>query len=285
MKIKSLKKAQVKIENISIGTDPELFMRSKESGEYVPSFFLIKGDKYNPTPISNKGHNISCDNVMFEYNIPPCKTAEEFVKENLFVQEYLKNTVAEPNGLELVIFPFADFTENNLMDERALLFGCDPDFNVWLGGKPNTVGVAGKTGRCSGGHIHVGYDNHNEKTNNLIVKALDLFLSVPLVLMEPNNKRKEMYGKAGAYRVQPWGVEYRSTSNYILSSPELMKWAFNQVLKAIDFIKDPKTVGDLDLIGKQIQSCINEKNEFLAQELINKYQLVLVEENKLVETI
>lgn len=123
MKISIKDEKVVEIKNVTVGADPELFLKSKDSGEFVPSFFVIKGDKNNPTPISDDGHNIQCDNVMVEYGIPPSKTAEEFVKHNMFVQNYLKDKVAEQNNLELVIFPYAEFDENNLVDERALAFG------------------------------------------------------------------------------------------------------------------------------------------------------------------
>lgn len=123
MKIKLEEDKLVKVEEVTIGADPELFLRSKDSGEYIPSFFVMQGDKYNPTPISDKGHNIQCDNVMVEYGIPPSKVVEEFIDNNMFVQEYIKDKVAKPNNLELVIFPFANFDENNLLDERAKHFG------------------------------------------------------------------------------------------------------------------------------------------------------------------
>lgn len=138
------------INNYSIGSDPELFFRSLETGKFVPSFYVMKGDKYAPIPISDKGHMISCDNVMCEYGIPPCTTAEEWVKEHLFVQDYIKRTIAEPNNLELVIFPFAEFDKNDLRSRAAKAFGCDPDFNVYNNNEANKVGKAGLTGRCSG---------------------------------------------------------------------------------------------------------------------------------------
>lgn len=273
MKIKLKESKLVKIENITIGADPELFLRSKESGEYVPSFFIIQGDKYNPTMISEEGHNIQCDNVMVEYGIPPSKTADEFVKNNLFVQDYLKEKVAEPHNLDLVIFPAVNFDPNNLLDERAKHFGCDPDFDAWSQGKPNVVGRPTPVLRCAGGHIHIGYDNHNELTNRYIVKAMDLFLGVPLINMEPDNKRKEMYGKAGSYRNQPWGVEYRSTSNFIFSSPELMKWAFNQTLKAIEFVNDDSQRSSLDSFSSDIISSINKKDKSTAKYLLDRFKI------------
>jgi hypothetical protein len=285
MKIKTTEGKLIKIENITVGTDPELFLRSKDTKSYVPSFFVIKGDKNNPTPISEHGHNIQCDNVMVEYGVPPSRTAEEYVKNNEFVLQYLKDKVCSQNNLELVIEPYVNFDENDLISDDATKFGCDPDFNVWLGGKPNTVGRPEKTGRCAGGHIHVGYDNHNYVTSNYIIKALDLFISVPLVLMEPNNKRKEMYGKAGSFRPQPWGVEYRSPSNFIISSPELMEWAFNQVLKAIDFVNDDNTRSMLDRHSYEIQTAINNKSLEHTKKLIKMFSISTLLEKKLVETI
>lgn len=122
MKIKEDNKL-VKIENITIGTDPELFLRSIDTKEFIPSFKYIKGDKYNPVIISDEGHGLSCDNVMVEYTIPPSKTADDYIKHNLFVQEYLREKVCKQHNLELVITPFAEFSDNELKDDRASIFG------------------------------------------------------------------------------------------------------------------------------------------------------------------
>lgn len=140
----------IKVKNLTIGCDPELFLKSKETGEYVPSYSFIKGDKQAPTFITNEGHNIQCDNVMVEYGVPPSKTAEQFVNNNLLVQRYIKDKIAEPNNLEMVISPYVEFEANNLKDDRAGVFGCDPDFNAWQGGRPNTVGRANPVARCAG---------------------------------------------------------------------------------------------------------------------------------------
>jgi hypothetical protein len=120
----SMKKEDfIEVKNVTIGADPELFLRSNDTGEYVPSFFIIQGDKINPTVISEEGHNIQCDNVMVEYGIPPSTTADEFVKNNMFVQNYLEEKVCKPNNLRLEIFPAVNFDPNNLLDERAKHFG------------------------------------------------------------------------------------------------------------------------------------------------------------------
>lgn len=268
------------IENQTLGADPEFFLKSKETGKYVPSFYYISGSKYEPTPIGEEGHNIQCDNVMVEVGIPPCKTVEEWIKHNLFVQNYIKENVCEPNNLELVIFPFAEFDTNDLKSRQAKAFGCDPDFCVYKNGEANTVGKSTiKNGRCAGGHIHIGYDDWTPETNDLIIRAMDLFLSVPLMIFEPEHKRKEMYGKAGAYRMQPWGTEYRVTSNYIFSSIELMTWAFNQTQKALEFINDNHTNLPEIMKGNKLESIINNKDVKACEKLIKEFKIEMFSSN------
>lgn len=124
MNIKLEEPKLVKIKNLTIGCDPELFLRTVDTKEFVPSYNYIKGDKKKPQAITDEGHNIQCDNVMLEYGVPPSKTPEEFIKNNMIVQNYISDKVAKPNGLEMVIFPYAEFTENNLKDkEKSERFG------------------------------------------------------------------------------------------------------------------------------------------------------------------
>lgn len=261
-----------KIEELTVGCDPELFLKSKDSGEFVPSFYVMEGTKQNPTKITKEGHSIQCDNVMVEYGIPPCKTVEEFIEHNLLVQDYIRDKVAEPNNLEVVISPAVRFNEFNLKDEKAQHMGCDPDYNAFEGGKPNPIVRATSNLRTGAGHIHLGYKDFNFCTSRELIKILDLFIGVPLVLMEPENDRKTMYGKAGAFRYQSWGVEYRGPSNYIFSSPELMKWAFEQVQNAINWYNNnSKNLYTLD--NYSTMTCINNNDKTLAKSLIKQYEL------------
>lgn len=142
-----------KVENIMIGGDPEVFLFDKKKQEYVPSFNYIEGEKGNPTPISTKGHAIQIDNCSLEYNFPPCKTAEEFIHNNLFVQEYIKSKICEPNGLELRYDAYAVFKKKYLKDSRALTFGCDVDYNAWNSGRANEVGNTTGNGRSGGKNV------------------------------------------------------------------------------------------------------------------------------------
>lgn len=123
-------------------------------------------------------------------------------------------------------------------------------------------------------HITCGYDNPNEFVNIMGVKAIELFVGVPSVIQEPNNERKQLYGKSGAYRDTPFGFESRSTSNYILQDKKLIDWVFNNTIEAINFVNE----GKIYLIDEEadiIISAINDKNEDKAKYLINKFNIKL----------
>jgi hypothetical protein len=118
--------------------------------------------------------------------------------------------------------------------EEAREFGCDPDFDAYIGAA-NPPGPDADTHyfRYSGGHIHIGANNFNvsevkfafePKRILKFIQLMDIIVGVPMVLIdrdEGNIARRELYGRAGCYRQQSYGVEYRTPSNFWLRAPEL----------------------------------------------------------------
>jgi hypothetical protein len=45
--------------------------------------------------------------------------------------------------------------------------------------------------------------------------------------------RRQLYGKAGAFRPKPYGMEYRVLSNRWLDSEPLMRWVYNTLQTAM----------------------------------------------------
>lgn len=139
---------------------------------------------------------------------------------------------------------------------------CDPDYNAYTEDvNPRPEGT--KTNlRSAGFHVHVGYDNKNVKKSLKIIKALDIFLGIPSVLLDKDTKRRSLYGKAGSFRLQPWGVEYRVLSSFMMSTPELTRFVYNQTMAAM-------RNGELLLNGiwnkVDIQKAINENDTKTAQ--------------------
>lgn len=222
------------ITNVKLGADPELFLFDLNTNEYASAVGLIGGNKDCPVTISKEGFALQEDNVMVEFNIPPSFTKKEFLNNIQYMLTYI-NTIL-PDNLITKIEPSARFNFDLLDNPQAMTFGCSPDMNAWLlSENPRPEGEVTNLRTC-GGHIHIGYDNPDIDTSAKIIKALDVFLGIPLALIEPENERKELYGNFGACRFKSYGVEYRTPSNYWLSSTNLIEFVYEQTIKAIEAV-------------------------------------------------
>lgn len=251
--------------NITLGCDPELFLENSRN-EIVSAEGLIGGTKDKPKPISDKGHSVQEDNVMVEFNIPPSNTVEEFTSNINFVKDYLVKTAAEYE-LTLNYSASAFLDKKYLGTKQAKTFGCEPDWNVYTRdyneAPSKTIAL-----RSCGGHIHIGYPNPTTEQTDKIVRTMDMFLGLPSVWLDPDTRRRRMYGKAGSFRFKPFGVEYRVLSNFWVKDDESIKWAYEETIKAV---KVALTCEDLcsEEQAAQIRTAINESDVESAKELYN----------------
>lgn len=255
--------------NVKRGADPELFLRSKENNLPVTSIGLIGGTKQSPRQLGN-GFALQEDNVAVEFNIPPADNQRAFVSSIHYVLDYLRQELT-PQGLDLEIVPTMEFSKEQLLHPQALELGCEPDYNAWTleqNPRPN----APPTFRSSGGHLHIGWDSPDEKTAVRVIKVHDLFCGVASLLHDDDNKRRDIYGKAGAMRYKPYGVEYRTLSNFWIKSEELTAWLYEQSEKAINFLNYGHQINADD--GEKIINCINNSDHSLFAELNEKYAII-----------
>jgi hypothetical protein len=84
--------------------------------------------------------------------------------------------------------------------------------------------------------------------------------------MDKGDLRKQLYGKAGAFRPKPYGAEYRVLSNFWVFDTKLTGWVYDQLPRILLHGADP-------LDGKTIQACINNNDAKLAAKLVDKYNL------------
>ena len=267
-----------KILNFTIGADIELFLRNKHTNEIVSAEGLIKGTKDEPYVFdkSNKYFATSLDNVLAEFCIPPANKALDFYNAIEKCVKYIRETI--PQELTTVSYPAFVLNDKWLQTEHAQLFGCEPDFNVWAR-SVNQRPEAASNLRSAGGHIHVGYDEPDMETNEWLIKALDLHLGVPSILQEPENERKSLYGKAGAFRFKDYGAEYRTISNYYLESKQLTEWAFNNTVAAIEWLnvrEEKDVINTFNEWGLNIQNAINNNDKMLAETIINSFDINVI---------
>jgi hypothetical protein len=262
-----------RITDYKVGSDPELFLVDKDNRQIISAIPYIPGDKYSPHQIPGlpEGNMMQVDNIMVEFCLPATKLSKEFYKSFKDCVNYTNSIV--PATLELEVRQSGLVQESQLLDPRTQVFGCDPDFNVWMDGMQNDS-IDSKTNlRTCGGHVHIGYNDPDMETSMNIIKALDIFLGIPSVILDNDRERKKMYGKAGAYRLKAYGVEYRSLSNFWLADEDIVNLVFNGIEMAIQFINENKLEKLTDEQSLKIQTCINTGDETLALELVNTFNL------------
>ena len=68
-------------------------------------------------------------------------------------------------------------------------------------------------------------------------------------------------------------IEYRSLSNFWIKTDKSLKWAWDTTMKAIDLVNSGK-IEEIKKYGEQIVEAINTNNKELAQELLNKIEII-----------
>ena len=260
--------------NLTVGSDPEFFITNKE-GKLVSSIGVIEGTKYDPQKLAllGAGFAIQTDNVLGEFNIPCSTTAHEAANSIAIMKAYISGFLSGKDLLPKYVAS-STFDKSELNSAEARMFGCSPDYNAWtedVNLKPDGNSTRLRSAGC---HFHVGYDSPGEEESINVIKALDLFLGVPSILIDSDTKRRSLYGKSGCFRFCAFGCEYRTMSGFMLSSNELTKWCFDQIFIAMDFL-NKNGIDEIQSDSELIQEAINDGNSEIAYALIEKYGINL----------
>ena len=217
---------------ISLGSDPEFFITDK-AGRLKSIIGLLGGTKEEPRWIDDFGEfKVQEDNVAAEYNIPASYTREKFIEHILWPQKVIA-TLLGTNKYKVSTLASASFPEEELLDPMALEFGCDPDYNAWSGMINDKPECPDATFRTAGGHVHIGIENKEPWNIVRTIRNMDKFVGVWSVLVDQDDKRRQLYGKAGAFRPQPHGCEYRTLSNFWIFDPMLIGEVWDRTQAAV----------------------------------------------------
>lgn len=269
---------RIKKSSVTVGGDPELFLVNKE-GKAVSAIGKVPGSKETPYKIEHLGQGfaIQTDCCSVEFNLPPVKFIEHHhdlsatrFKTNVDAMlDYIRSII--PAGLDISFKTSIEFTDEDLSHPQAREAGCSVDYNAWALCSNEKPDFEATNTRCNGAHLHFGYDGFNDATSIELIKALDLTLGVTSIVIDPDNERRKLYGKAGCFRMTSFGIEYRVPSPYYLADEELVKHVFRAIDKAIDLVNEGKEYSDIEQLD--IQTCINIADVNMAYELIKKYKL------------
>lgn len=225
-----------------IGGDPELFVVDG-NGEFVSGHHFPCGNKMEPRKTANGA--VQVDGIALEFNVTPAADKTGFIKNFKAVLADLNAIVEEVRpGSSLKAIPTAEVGFKFLADvpEQNRELGCNPDFNAYEM-VPNATPDGKLPFRTGSGHVHIGFCEPNDANLSdfmhfykccQIAKELDFYLGLPSLHWDADNRRRELYGQAGAFRPKPYGMEYRVLSNAWVNEEKLMGFVFDQTQKAME---------------------------------------------------
>jgi hypothetical protein len=245
---------------ITIGADPELFVARR--GVIVSGHTLPLGTKAEPLKTTNGA--VQVDGMAVEMNIPPTTEKVKFIQSCGYVLQDLEKLIKKSDPeMYLVCQPSARFTETYLAEvpESAKELGCNPDWDAYdMQQNPRPNAPAGL--RTAGGHVHIGWgDGFNcDSLEHIglcaeVAKQLDYCIGLPSLGWDLDNERRSLYGKAGAFRPKPYGMEYRVLSPMWLTSVTYLSVIWSGCFKALRMINE----GDI----------LDERFDGTARNLIN----------------
>lgn len=258
-----------------LGADPEIFVSNK--GRLVSAYGLIGGTKDEPIKVQQGA--VQVDGMALEFNIDPAANKKEFISNIDTVMGILKGMVPEH---QFEIIPVAEFGMDYIskQPEKATELGCSPDYDAWkMDVNPRPDGK--RSFRTAAGHIHFGFVEENdapieaqgyiEYCSN-IVRELDFYLALPSLFYDNDAKRRELYGKAGAFRPKTYGFEYRTLSNMWLASSALKEWAYEASIDAWSRIES-----GVNLVAKygDIQNIVNNSDKKAAERIIKSENILM----------
>ena len=222
--------------NLTFGSDPEFMLQ--KGGRFFSAIPLIPGNKHQRHAIGK--HHAYYDNVMAECAVYPADNKKQFI---INLRDCLQRFASLVKPYKLIAQASANYPAEELRSDESQQIGCDPEFcaySMTIATAPEEEFRSG-TLRTAGGHIHLGTPVAAENAYGclFVIRMLDLFLGTASIFLDKDKttkRRKELYGKAGRFRQPKWGAEYRSLSNFWLTSPKLTKLVLDLCDFTVDFV-------------------------------------------------
>lgn len=296
-----------------MGCDPELFFAN--NGKVIESCKLIP--KSGIKILNSGSTKIIRDGLQLEINTNPYTCRAHIGRDISKAIIQLRNNFVSTKKATLLFNQMVELSKEEMegLDPESVRFGCAPSKNFYTRGTSQiTVDPRVYSKRSAGGHIHIGgqvtnsqevlyngvepkYDNVYttcmHKKIHLAVRVLDIVVGNTCVQLDrdPNQvERRKVYGRAGEFRRQPHGMEYRTLSNFWLRSYQLTSLVFGLSRLAFNIVYsiylEEKTTGkrDSSLRGllklvpkKDIRDAINNNDFDLAKKNFDCYKDFLVE--------
>lgn len=223
-------------------------------GKPVPVCGRLGGTKHEPVPFPEFPQFMyQEDGASAEFNVPVCTSPSQLAHAVRFAGSLGGKRVREAFGDEysLLFSGDAEFNMGELFQHpQAMTVGCDPDFTFDTGA-PRTVDTSfiESPYRFAGGHIHVGYTEHELMSPAEMAGCIFSYLRNAGVDFEMGGLRRQFY-PITAFRPKPYGVEYRGLSSRWCGDPAQM----DLVVSGLDQLQTALTKG----ARKVVEECADD---------------------------
>lgn len=281
-----------------LGADPELFVQN-DTGTIIPVCGRIGGTKEQPLIIDNLieatygpeggrrnrenvdrrgNYAVQEDNVMLEFNIPAYREGSYFTDAITKMLAVMENSVLSPKDLRFKCEVMHTFRPESLEPFlQAFTVGCLPDLDAYVEGdnrerQPFSAVHFGNHRFC-GGHLHVQY-NHNNVPRHIFAQFMDVVAQLPFIRWDKQKMRRMFYGLPGLYREKPYGIEYRTPSNFWLGKQFRDKWLGAMVENVLALARqannDPEFLKNLygRIDWHDVQQAVKTEDVKLADEIV-----------------
>lgn len=196
--------------DLLIGMDAEFFI--ERDGQVIAAARVIPGLKTAPHQLENGVCHP--DGISLEVGAPPSDTPEGMITNLFKVLAEVQEKYLTPNGCVIGNKSEVQHALCVGVEKEDLAFGCGAEFDAYAtNGMIKRVQDTNRHLRFSGFHIHLGFTQGLESNyftyldTRRLVKVLDAaFLQVNL---NTSDRRATQYGGRGAFRIKPYGIEYR----------------------------------------------------------------------------
>lgn len=221
------------MKKVLLGSDPEAFIVNTNTGLVVSSKRFTVGTKTEPEDLG-EGFALLNDNILIEGNVPPSSTKEEFI-ENMTTLWNFMNDRAQARLAHLENHDCLEISEALLDTDEAKEFGCSSFRDAWNEGIEIETPQLNGNMRPAGCHIHIGIEDASESLKMAIVRAFDMFVTLPAVEKTGMNYRtSNLYGILGACRIKSYGVEARSLGGTFFR-PKYFSWIYDRTMAAVSY--------------------------------------------------
>jgi hypothetical protein len=268
----------------TIGCDPEVFVTKR--GKPASAYGILEGTKQSPKKTNGGAYQV--DGMAAEFNTDPVGLVNRYGTrmnnlfqnwDHLIVSQIEQIKQVLPAGHSLKAVPVMEFGKEFLdkQPDAAKELGCDPDYNAYtLKENPRPDGE--KTFRTGAGHIHIGWgadipplnEEHMEICASF-VKMMDATVGMLMTVIDRDPKRRDLYGKAGAFRPKTYGTEYRTPSNVWIRNRDTRKAIWDLTQHAIWAMTKGKTATNICGFGSnKVEEIINTGDVDRAKQALDR---------------